>query len=212
MRRYLVMAAILCLASYGVGLWLGSYVQDKRSMASFKVDIPDGTTVKVFRDLGGDGPFRYDPSKPLFTLTSDRRLITKSGVYDFVIEPGKDYQVNVVRKTVNTSVRSVAINPAFSQSKLATELAAEKGGILGALFTRLGKAPIYYAVDKLALFEQGEWAGVTLKPKSAKFDPARFVLNKKGGSWRVVNEPSILVIGSLNKSVPPGVVASVNSL
>lgn len=212
MRRYLILAAILCLTSYGAGLWLGAYVQDKRSTVSFKVNIPDGTTVKVFKDLGGDAPFHYDPSKPLFALKTDQRLITKVGVYDFVVEPGEDYRVNVVKKIINEAVGSVTIDPAFSQSKLDAGLAAERGKILSGLFARFAKAPAYYTVDKIALFEHGEWAGVVLKPKSENFDPVRFVLNKRGGSWNVVNEPSILVIGSLNRSVPSGVVASVNSL
>jgi hypothetical protein len=212
MRRLLILAALFCVAAYAGGMWLGSYVHHKRSIASFAVDIPDGTTVKIYKDKGGDAPFQYDPSKPLSTLTSDRKVSLKIGIYDFVVTPGNDYAVNVVKETVNRSVKSVRIDPDLSQTKLESMLAGEKGAIAEAVNTRFSKAPLYYSVDKTALYKHGEWAGVLLKPRSAEFDPVRLVLSNKSGSWKVVNEPSILFIGSLYPEVPPEVVSSVNSL
>lgn len=211
MRRYLVFAVcfVIMLAA---GMALGSFVHRQRNMVSFAVNIPDGAVVKVYADLGGDAPFQYDADKPLFTLDSDDEIKTKVGVYDFVIQNKEDYQTGVKKVVVNNATTEVSVQPDFSNTKLALELVQNKDQITGALTAKFNDLATYYNIDKMELYKQGQWAGVTLTPKSSAHDPVRFVLGKKDGGWTVVNSPSIFVLGSEYKSVPGDVVSAVNSL
>ena len=211
MRRYIAVA-VCFLILLVIGMAFGSFVHHRRSLVSFMVDIPAGSTVKIYADQGGDAPFQYDPAKPLFTLASDQTIKTKVGVYDFVIQNTDDYQTNVEKATVNKATTVVAVDPDFSTAKLEKELVKERPAILGALSAKFSNIDQYYTVTKVQIYNHGEWAGVILTPKSASYDPVRFVLHKNKGVWTVVNDPSILVIGSLYKNIPQNVVSSVNSL
>lgn len=212
MRRAIIAVLTSYLVLLGIGLGIGAFVHHQRSIASFAVDIPTGATVKIFRDQGGDAPFQYDPSKPLFTLHSDETVKTKVGVYDFVITGGaSDYATTVSKTIVNKATSRVTINPTLSQAKLQSELSTEKPLILAALGAKFGDLGTYYTVSKVALYEHGDWAGVVLHPTFPQYDPARVVLTKKDGAWTVVNDPAIYVIGSLNKNIPSAVVSAINA-
>ncbi|HYH36487.1 MAG TPA: hypothetical protein VD706_03240 [Candidatus Saccharimonadales bacterium] len=211
MRRY-VPIVILYVVLLVIGMGLGAFVHHRRSLVSFKVDIPEGATVKIYADQGGDAPFQYDPSKPLFTLSSDKTIQTKVGTYDFVIENAGDYEQNVTKTIVNSATDEVSINPDLSKAKLDSLLTAESGKIGAALTTKFSDIDRYYTVSKTGLYKHGQWAGVALTPKSNNYDPVRLVLEKSDSGWKVVTDPYIFVLGSLYKEVPPDVVASTNSL
>jgi hypothetical protein len=195
-----------------LGLVIGSVVQDHRNTVSYFVSIPKGAKVTAYKDVGGDGPYQYDSSKPLLSLSSSQKITTKTGVYDFVISDSSSYATNVVQTTVNKATASVAVNPDLSDKSLNSLLSINSSQITASLFSSVRSLSSYYSVDKIALYQHGDWAGVTLKPLSPRYDPIRFVLHKDRNGWRVINTPSILVIGSANKTIPPDVVSSVNSM
>lgn len=211
MRRLIVAAVIIYAALVAGGMAFGSYVHHRRSLMTFKISIPSGSEVKIYADLGGDAPFQYNPAKPLFTVRSGQTITTKVGVYDFVIENATDYQSNIKKITVNKATTQVSINPDYSTTKLNTMLVQQKGPIVAALNAKFPTLTQYYSVDKVELYKQGEWAGVLLKPLSSTYDPVRLILNETGGKWAVVNQPAIMVLGSLYKNIPPDVASSVNA-
>lgn len=209
MNRYTAVAVCYAIL-LAAGLGLGAFAHHKRSQVSFGVKIPAGSVVKVYADKGGDGPFQYDPSKPLFSLNTSGKIKTKVGVYDFVIDNGSDYKTSVRKVTVNKATDSVSIEPDLSEARLASELAKDRGAIIAAVHERFAGLDAYYGVSDVGLYKHGEWAGAVLTPRG-DYDPVRLVLEGRGSNWKVVNEPSVFVLGSLYKNVPADVVSSINS-
>lgn len=206
--KYILVA--LCLP---LGCVVGIFVHQQKSKVSYQVDIPAGQTVKVYRDIGGDAPFQYDATKPpLDNLARSQSITTKPGVYDFVLSNSQDYSAPVVKVTVNEGTKRVSVRPSYSDAKLNALLVEERDGVIDALRRSYGAKADLYVFSVIKLFERGNWAGVTLTPKSSQYDPVRLIFHKQGGVWSVATAPSILVIGSYNPSVPQAVIDQVNAL
>lgn len=213
MKRMVIIGVVFVLVLSVVGVFLGRYVHNKRSLVTYSVTIPAGSVVTMFRDLGGDGPFSYDSTKPIKRLASSQKVTTKVGIYDFVIDnsSGK-YADPTTQVIINSATSNVNINPALSDQELGKLSIDERPAIVSGFNKELSGFNKYYSIDKVVVFGSGEWAGVTMVPKSSQYDPARVVLSKTSGQWKVISKPAIMVVGSSNKSIPEKVVISTNKL
>jgi len=213
MKRFVILGVLYVLCLAGLGVLLGTYVQNKRSLVTYSVTIPAGSVVTMYQDTGGDGPFNYDLKKPIKKLNNSQTMTIKHGIYNFVIDnsSGK-FAEDITQVIVNSATSNVNIKPAASDEQLAKITVAERPAITASFNKELSGYTRYYSVDKVAVFGDGEWAGVTLQPNSNQYDPARIVASKVSGKWKVVSRPSILVVGSMYVNVPEDVVVSINKL
>lgn len=209
-NRLIWVAACVILGVVG-----GLAVNYQHSFRKVDVSIDPGLNVTIYKDLGGDGAFNYNPnSKPIARLSASQTITIRDGTYDTVVsDPTHEYENPVVKFVVAPGTDSVAVSPSYTSSKLATLLANEQPAITQALQAEYPDFSQNYGIADEQLYEQGNWYGAVLTPSAPTSDALRVILQKQGGSWGVVTDPPQISIGEPSfPNIPTDVIESVDQL
>jgi hypothetical protein len=177
------------------------------------VDIPDGESVSVYKDLGGDGAYNYDPSsEPEFIIDSDQDINIKRGLYVYVIEDKKNVYEKPIERFYAEGKKSIKIDSDFNQNKLGELLTKERSKIRSTIVKKYPQFPELYKVSRENLFKKGDWYGAYVEARNSFYDDARIILNKQNGQWSVATDPPQIIIGEpSHKNIPIDVIREVNT-
>lgn len=214
LRRYRIQI-IMVAASLLAGIILAFYLNYKHSFNQVTVSGPVNGKVLVYKDLGGDGAFNYDASKPpLYTVSIGDTLTIKQGLYDFVLDNSEGkYTDNVTRSNITTNTKKVALTPTYTEKELRRLLSSEKSAIQAALTRKYPGITENYTITSEHLYMTGVWYGSVLKPATPNFDTLKVILHKTGGSWKLaIDQPMVSIGQPSNTSIPFAVIDAVDRL
>ena len=197
------------------GIVLGVYQNHRHAYQHVLVQLPTNVKVSIYKDLGGDGAYNYNPnSKPIATLSTSKKVALKRGVYDFVADnPAQKYTNPVSRQTIDYSTSSVTLQLSYSDEILATILPEIKTDALNALYQNYPDIQQNYTISKEQLYMLGDWYGVVLQPNDSSLDTLRAILHKDNNHWQLVSGQPDLSIGEpSHPNIPPQIIEQVDQL
>lgn len=216
-----VLLTIVVAILVGLG-YLNSFqklhIQFKTKATSIKVSVyrlpPESST----HEVGAD---KFLTKENLLQEVHDGDILKlKKGHYMVVASGNPDYTDQKSEVGLDKNPETVVIDPVYTTTKLATNLAAEQSSLLQAISPVLGPAGADYNLDTGKLYMTGEWYGTTLKPKQADdpdsesfgyVDIFRIVAHKENGSWKVITKPPELFLSHVKyPDVPRDILIDIN--
>lgn len=205
---------VLALLAVAIGVSWGVYLnqQSFKAQVHFTSVVPG--SIAIYKDLGGDGAYTYNSSQPpVATVKSGQTIDLKKGVYDAVInDTQKQYKDNVIQFTVASAKNEISINPAYSQTKLASLLPAARPEAMAAITKSNPGAMAGYTVGADQVVSDGTWYVAVLKPKNTNFDVLKVIAHKEGSNWVVAATPSISIGRPSHPAIPLEVITAADLL
>lgn len=199
-----------------VGGWIfGNLKNNQLSNVKVQVNVPSATKISVYKDLGGDGPYSFDPSQPLASdLSYSQEVNLSPGTYDLVAsDPNHVYVNDISQALVNATTSAISPHLSYTESKLQAMLPGVRAAAQAVLFKTYPTLETNYTVSKDGLFMLGDWYGAVLKPVSPNMDTLRVILESRNGSWTVaVRQPDISIGEPSNPKIPAAVVEAADQL
>lgn len=216
MKKWISLSKIILLfVALSAGIAFGIYKNHQQKFQEVSIKLPRSVKISIYKDLGGDGPFNYDKDKtPLFILESSQKVELEKGIYDLVLDnPSNDYSNPVIKKMVDYGTTQIVVEPAYTDSKLASLLPAARPGALIGLYADYPLIRQNYTISKDALYGFGDWYGAVLQPKDPTQDVLKVMLHEVDNSWKMaVKNPDISIGKPANPGVPPGVLDQLDKL
>lgn len=209
MRRRNFILVFLALA-----IFVGAFITYRR-MASFQsltINIPSGTSAKVFKATDDNG--NYDPkSTPIASTNSSTTLKIKKDSYVVAAQASSDYKPTSQTVELSIQPETVTLNPSYTDHKLSSLLEEQRADIIQIIAKKYSSLGDSYTVGTMKLYTTGEWCGVLLTPKDPNtVDVRRLILNKKNGVWVIATDPpSVVVSAPVYPDIPKDVLSDVNN-
>lgn len=124
------------------------------------------------------------------------------------------YEASSKEVTIGDSPESIAIDPAYSEERLASLVADEQPKISSVISSSQSKIDSLYTINDYTLYHFGEWASAKLIWKgeySQNSDTLKVILHKEpGGEWEIAADPSIVFYHKNNPEIPIDILRKVN--
>ena len=167
-----------------------------------------GLTVDVFK-------INKDTNQKINSFSSDTKLSLQNGDY-YYIANGKKVDSTHHLFTLTDSVKTITIDPDYSDAYLASVLSAENTTIQSVITSAYPAVIGQYDVFSSQLFKKGEWYGGVLKYRTSDpnelRDPYRIILHKVNNTWVIIYNPGIVVTKTNFTDVPVEILNAVNTL
>lgn len=196
-----------------VGVAIGLHHNRQANIKTVFFEVPNGFSIAVYNDLGGDGAYNYDAKKaPVAQLSHSGRIRLERGTYVWAATPKEKLQKTAERFTVADN-STVNVHLIYNDATLSTALPAVRPAIIAMLQKKYPKFSESYVIYRDQLFGVGNWYGAYLKSTRADFDDLRVVMRRGSGGWRVATDPPHITVGSpSNPDIPIDIIRSVNSM
>lgn len=153
-------------------------------------------------------------------LDSDKTLhLTKGSYY---IEPaGENINTSQINFTVDSSSKTVRVDPTLSDEYYAQILNDEKSAIHKVITStypdRFKKGNVFeYKFVREQIYLEGDWYGAVLGAKLSDprdvGDNYRLVLHKTDGKWKIVAQPELVLSAIENPDIPKSILDDINKL
>jgi hypothetical protein len=147
------------------------------------------------------------------SLSKSGTIKLQQGNYVAIPNPGTHYDTTPIGFTVTGNDTSVTVDPSYSNDYLNTLLSTELSAINEAITTTYPIVLSDFTLTVGHLYKQGQWYATTLPQVSnggEQGDVYRTVLEKEGGTWKVVATPAIVLSTNENKAVPIAILKDIN--
>lgn len=202
------MKIIILLSLIGVtvagGVFAYLYLSSSRNI-TFDIQQPN-VTVEIYKGT--------DTEKPIKTVDTTTVVSLRDGEYYYVVS-GDRYEETTENLLVDSDL-SIAINPNYSREYLASLLDPQEKAIHNIISTTYADIINQYDIHPGELFNRGEWYGTVITKKVADerqiTDPYRIILLKENDTWRIVEQPEIVVTTTNQPTVPIDILRLINNL
>ena len=202
MKKIIPLSLISIAVAGGVFAYL--YLSSSRNI-TFDIQQPN-VTVEIYKGT--------DTEKPIKTVGSTTVVSLRDGEYYYVVS-GDHYEETTVNLLVDRDL-SVAINPNYSREYLASLLEPQEKAIHNIISTTYADIINQYDIHPGELFDRGQWYGTVITKKVADerqiTDLYRIILLKESDTWRILEQPEIVVTTTNQPAVPIDILRLVNKL
>lgn len=207
---------LLILASIILGLILGiaGVIQYLNSYQNVNVQLPDNTGFSLYKKSAEGEGLEYNESDLVFSTDTSVTKKVKKGSYIYTVTPGSnDYEKQTDVIDIGDSESTIQIKPKLSAAKLAMIARDTKPAIEQFMAQKYATIMNGYTIADVQAFEDGNWLGVRINPKSPGNDTYICVFKKEGsGVILATDPPSIILSTAVFPDVPPPVITSTNRM
>lgn len=212
MKKLIIIAiSIIVIAIISAFVFMQASSYHKVTFA-FGDDVTEATLFKIKESEAGNHEIE---GEEIQKITASSEVSLQSGGY-YVIPNGEKVSRSDIGFTVADQDMTVDIKPGYSADYLKSAYAEELPAITAAMNEAFPLIASDYTPEQGALYEKADWYGAILTKKVAdprdERDFYRIVMHKVNGSWKVINQPQLVLASADFKDVPVEVLRSVNRL
>lgn len=203
-KNIIISLILLCLAITGFVTY--QYFSSFKEVA-FNVK-QTGLTVDIYK--------ADKNNQKISTFNSDTKLALQNGDYYYIATGTKVDSTTQHSFKLDNSTKVIDIDPDYSDTYLASQLATETVAIKAVLNSTYPTLISQYDIFSSQLYKKGDWYGASLvnnvDNQDGFKDTYRVILHKDNSTWVMVHYPEIVVTKTNFPNVPIDVLNSVNDL
>lgn len=207
-KRLIIILSVAVLLIVG-GLIIGELLQYRT--VSFNIAEPT-SSVDIYNKVN-DSP---DPaaSPKVASATNNQSVSLKSGEY-FYVPSGSNIDTSAVVFSVNNNTVINVVSP-YSRDYLSVIAQQESSAVKAAIAEKYPEIIARFNYSSITAYSRGQYIGVVLTPVDMdEHNPSgyyRAVLQKDGGTWKLVGRPEIVLTKYNTPDVDVNILTNINSI
>lgn len=202
-----ILVLILFIATVGIiGYYIPSYIGYKNTFVDVSFSgTQNDVSVAIHNAFTDEKVASFSDTNAILSL--------RPGTY-YYVAMGDIYAETKVEFVVKGDDTQIKIDPAFSPGHLQAMLDRQtKDDIHSVLKSTYPDVLKKYTIEEGELYQQGQWYGTILSPIIDERDIGdiyRVVLTKQGDSWKIINNPELILTTENYPNVPVDVLHGIN--